>query len=114
MVELAGGSIAAIVFCPHDPKDKCSCRKPSPKMIIDICNRFNADDISKIMMIGDSLKDLEAINNAGGIPILVKTGNGKKTLNSDKLPAGTMIFENLLEASEYIVSKPYEELNEDK
>ena len=103
LVDQAGGSIAAIIFCPHLPDSGCSCRKPKPGMILDICERFNVDEINQVLMIGDSIRDLEAIANAGGKPILVKTGNGKKTLIRDKLPEGTQVFDNLLAASEHII-----------
>lgn len=98
-----GTYIDAIVFCPHVPEDNCKCRKPKPQMILDICDRFNVEDISQVMMVGDSLRDLEAIVAAGGIPVLVKTGNGKKTLQKNTLPANTLVFEDLLEFSEYII-----------
>lgn len=102
-VEQAGGSVDVIMFCPHTPDDNCSCRKPKPGMILDICERFNVEDICKVMMIGDSIRDLQAIANVGGIPILVKTGNGKKTLAKEVLPAGTLVFDDLLAASEYVI-----------
>lgn len=102
-VEQAGGVIDVIMFCPHTPDDNCNCRKPKPGMILDICERFNVENICQIMMIGDSIRDLQAIANVGGIPILVKTGNGKKTLAKEVLPANTLVFDNLLAASEYII-----------
>ena len=102
-VTQAGGEITAIFMCPHKPDDNCECRKPKPQMIFDICERFNIDDISTVMMVGDSQRDLEAIANAGGIPVLVKTGNGKTTLNKGKLPPNTLIFKDLLAVSEYIL-----------
>ncbi len=105
MVRQAGGEIAAIFFCPHKPEDNCECRKPKPTMIFDICDRFNVEDISKIMMVGDSIRDLEAIHIAGGIPILVKTGNGKKTLTKANLPPNTLVFDNLLAVSEYLIEE---------
>lgn len=104
MVEQAGGKIAAICFCPHKPEDNCTCRKPQPRLILDICNRFNINDMRQVMLVGDSLRDLEAIASAGGIPILVKTGKGKKTIAKEKLPKNTKVFDNLLKASEYILS----------
>ncbi|MDD3265555.1 MAG: D-glycero-beta-D-manno-heptose 1,7-bisphosphate 7-phosphatase [Burkholderiales bacterium] len=108
-VEQAGGAIDAIIFCPHTPDDKCECRKPKPGMILDICERFHVEKVSKVAMIGDSLRDLEAIYAAGGIPILVKTGNGKKTLAKETLPEGTMIFDDLLAASEYVIEEDRQE-----
>ena len=112
LVDQAGGRIDAIIFCPHVPEDNCRCRKPQPGMINDICERFNIDDISKVMLIGDSIRDLEAITNAGGIPILVKTGNGKKTLAKQNLPERTLIFDNLFAASEYIIEQQQKEPDE--
>ncbi len=109
LVDQAGGTIDAIIFCPHTPEDNCNCRKPKPGMILDICERFNVDDISEVMMIGDSIRDLQAIANAGGIPVLVKTGNGKKTLAKETLPKGTLVFDNLLAASEHIIEQQQKE-----
>lgn len=108
-VEQAGGSVDAIIFCPHTADEKCDCRKPKPGMILDICERFHVEDISSVMMIGDSIRDLQAITAAGGSAILVKTGNGKKTLAKEVLPPETMVFEDLLAASEYVIEKDREE-----
>lgn len=105
LVNQAGGDIAAILFCPHLPADNCDCRKPKPGMIIDICERFNVDNRKEVYLVGDSLRDLEAIIAFGGIPILVKTGNGKQTLANEELPEGTLVFDNLLKASHYIVER---------
>lgn len=102
MVEQAGGKIAAVCFCPHKPEDNCNCRKPQPRLILDVCERFNIKDMHKVMLVGDSLRDLEAIAAAGGIPILVKTGKGKKTAK-ETLPPNTLVFDNLLKASEHII-----------
>ncbi|MEN9946999.1 MAG: hypothetical protein RLZZ293_1385 [Pseudomonadota bacterium] len=101
----AGGNLAAIVFCPHVPEDNCKCRKPKPGMLLDIADRFNIEDFSHIYLVGDSIRDLQAIANIGGIPVLVKTGNGKKTLTKQELPIGTLVFDNLLAASEYIIEQ---------
>jgi hypothetical protein len=50
------------------------------------------------------IQALEGIwEECGGLPILVKTGNGKKTLAKMELPSGTLVFDNLLVASEYVV-----------
>jgi D-glycero-D-manno-heptose 1,7-bisphosphate phosphatase len=110
-VNQAGGYIDAIVFCPHLPTDNCICRKPSPKMILDVCERFNIECTLDTIMVGDSLRDLQAIQAAGGTPILVKTGNGKKTLleaaanNHYALPQHTLVCDDLLEASKLIIER---------
>ena len=55
--------------------------------------------------IGDSLRDLEAARAAGATPILVRTGNGRKTERS--LPAelrGIAVFDDLAAAARELVS----------
>jgi D-glycero-D-manno-heptose 1,7-bisphosphate phosphatase len=109
LIEQQGGKIAAIFICPHTPEAKCLCRKPKSQMVLDICDRFNIEDISKVMMVGDSLRDLQAIANVGGIPVLVKTGKGKNTLKLNDLPQNTLIFDSLLKVSDYLLEKENDE-----
>ena len=56
-------------------------------------------------LVGDSLRDLQAIDAAGGKPALVLTGKGKKTLakHEQELPEHTQVFDNLLAFSQYIM-----------
>lgn len=79
LVEEQGAELGAIFYCPHHPDDKCKCRKPLPGMIDAIEAEFNisAEDF---YFVGDSLRDMQAAVTKGCKPILVKTGNGKKTL----------------------------------
>ncbi|MDQ5921238.1 MAG: D-glycero-D-manno-heptose 1,7-bisphosphate phosphatase [Pseudomonadota bacterium] len=105
MVDQLGGEIAAVFICPHKPEDNCECRKPKPKMILDICERFNIDAAADVIMVGDSLRDLEAVVQAGGMPVLVKTGNGKKTFAKSTIPPNTLVFDNLLAVSEYLIDE---------
>lgn len=102
LVNQAGGRIAAVVFCPHTQDDGCDCRKPLPGMVLEIVERFNAR-LEGLPMIGDSLKDLLAIYAAGGLPILVKTGKGEETLKQNNLPEGTLVFNDLYDAAEYLI-----------
>lgn len=104
LVNQAGGNIAAIFYCPHLSKDNCDCRKPKPGMILDVFDRFNIETPANVMFVGDSQRDLDAIYAAGGIPVLVKTGNGLKTLSSGHIHSGTLVFNNLLEVSEYLIN----------
>lgn len=72
-------------------------------MILDILARFNAE-ASETYLVGDSLRDLQAIARAGGLPVLVLTGKGKKTLakEKDRLPENTLVFDDLLAFSQYL------------
>jgi D-glycero-D-manno-heptose 1,7-bisphosphate phosphatase len=81
-VEAAGGKIDSIFFCPHGPGDACDCRKPKPGLFRQIAQRYGVR-LEGIPMIGDSERDLQAARAVEGRPILVKTGNGLKTLDED-------------------------------
>ncbi|MDO5686646.1 MAG: D-glycero-beta-D-manno-heptose 1,7-bisphosphate 7-phosphatase [Neisseria sp.] len=95
-VQQAGGELAGVWFCPHTAEDGCDCRKPKSGMIEDIVARFGVDP-QAIYMVGDSLRDLQAIDALGGHPVLVLTGKGKSTLSQqeDLLPPHTQVFEDL-------------------
>jgi D-glycero-D-manno-heptose 1,7-bisphosphate phosphatase len=81
-VEAAGGKIESIFFCPHGPGDGCDCRKPKPGLLKQIAERYQVS-LKGLPMIGDSERDLQAARAVRGRPILVKTGNGQKTLQED-------------------------------
>lgn len=76
-----GGNIDKIFICPHAPEDSCGCRKPKPRMLIDCMNHFNVTPSENVYFVGDSWRDIEAATKAKIQPILVLTGNGKKTIS---------------------------------
>ena len=49
-------------------------------------------------MVGDSLRDLQAAVAAQAAPMLVLTGNGKKTQRAGGLPPDTRVFADLAAA----------------
>ena len=104
LVRQAGGEISGIWFCPHLPGQHCRCRKPESGMIEDILARFSAE-AADTWLVGDSLRDLQAMAAVGGRPALVRTGKGEKTLAEQHslLPEGTQIFDSLLAFSQYII-----------
>lgn len=109
LLSALGGRIEAIFFCPHTDNDDCSCRKPKSGMFIEIAETFDIQ-LSGIFAVGDSLRDLQAAVRVGCQPILVLTGKGKNTLKDHKsnkniLPENTKIFDNLTQASDYIIQK---------
>lgn len=99
-----GGRIDALYYCPHAAEDNCECRKPKTGMIDDIGHRFSVD-LSQTFGVGDSLRDLQAYAAAGCKPILVRTGNGEKTLSGGNLPANTLIFADLAEAVQHLIAE---------
>ncbi len=61
-----GIDIVDVAFCPHHPDftGVCSCRKPEPKMILDLAKKHQIN-LSNSIMIGDKESDIEASKRAG-------------------------------------------------
>jgi len=78
LVSAAGGCVDHIAICSHGPDDNCDCRKPKPGLLHQIGAQFGVS-MAGIPIIGDSLRDLQAARSAEARPILVRTGNGRKT-----------------------------------
>jgi D-glycero-D-manno-heptose 1,7-bisphosphate phosphatase len=70
-VREAGGEILAALYCPHRPEEKCSCRKPSPGMIL-AASRLYDFPLETTHMIGDRHTDVLAANQAGCQGILLE------------------------------------------
>lgn len=102
-VNHAGGRIDAIFFCPHTNADKCSCRKPATGLFDEIMQRYGVN-LKNIMVVGDSLKDLQAAA-VSAIPVLVLTGNGETTRATQEIPAHTQIFANLAAVADALVGE---------
>jgi len=62
--EKQGIKITDIVYCPHAPDDCCDCRKPSPKLILGLIEKYNIDP-SMSFMIGDKIIDAQSGEAAG-------------------------------------------------
>lgn len=102
-VARAGGRIEAVFYCPHSADMNCSCRKPQGGLLIEISARYGCD-LRGVPMVGDSLRDLQAAADAGALPMLVKSGKGKKTLVAGGLPPGTPVFEDLGAATDHVLA----------
>lgn len=59
-------------ICPHSPDDKCECRKPSGKMILDMMAKHNIG-AENSYMVGDKIIDAEAGKNAGITGVIVRS-----------------------------------------
>lgn len=72
-----------ISYCMHDDGDNCSCRKPKPGMIQSILLKYNLDK-EESLLIGDSIKDINAGKNAGIKTVLLLTDYNKdKQIEAD-------------------------------
>lgn len=78
LLDRIGGHVDAIAFCPHQEADDCDCRKPKPGLLLQAAERFCVEPADTIV-IGDSLRDLEAARAMGARALLVRTGKGAAT-----------------------------------
>jgi D-glycero-D-manno-heptose 1,7-bisphosphate phosphatase len=78
LVAAEGGRVDRIVVCPHGPDDRCNCRKPLPGLLHRLASHYGTS-LKGVPVVGDSLRDLLAAEAAGATPVLVRTGNGRKT-----------------------------------
>jgi D-glycero-D-manno-heptose 1,7-bisphosphate phosphatase len=100
-----GADIDAVFFCPHTQDDNCDCRKPKSGMMTEIAKRFEINlRQESVVVVGDSLRDLQAGFVVGCAPYLVLTGKGQDTIGKGGLPPGTKIYADLAEVVESLLS----------
>lgn len=74
-----GIQLDAVFYCPHAPEEQCSCRKPSPGMLLRAAGELDLD-LARSFMIGDKASDIEAGKRAGCRTILL-TANSVPALD---------------------------------
>ena len=79
-VARSGGEISGIYYCPHRPDEGCDCRKPGTALLKKAA-RDHRLNLNHCVLLGDTLKDLEAGRGVGCRTILVQTGQGRETLS---------------------------------
>lgn len=67
----------AVLMCPHDDVDGCSCRKPRPGMLLEAADRFDLD-LTGSVMVGDRWRDIEAGRRAGCRTVFVSRGYAER------------------------------------
>ena len=97
LLEKDGERVDAFYYCPHAPDEACSCRKPSPEMILRAAERFGVD-VGSSLMLGDRMSDLECGVNAGcASSVLVLTGYGAEQATKARA-AGFAVARDMLAA----------------
>lgn len=86
-----GGRIDAVFICPHVPEARCACRKPMPGLMLQIAQRYGVDTLSRVPMVCDTVRDVEAAQAAGCEPHAVRTGRAAG-LTDDEVAALTAAF----------------------
>ncbi len=99
-----GGSLEAIFFCPHQPKDVCECRKPRPGMLNTLSHRLRIT-LHQVPAIGDAIRDVDAARAVGARPILVRTGAGEKTIQTEPNLGDVEVFSDLAAAAEALIAE---------
>ncbi len=94
--------IEEIAFCPHAPNEKCSCRKPQPKMGLDLIKKYHIDT-KHSYMIGDKKADVEFGRAIGCKAVLVTTANGHRHLKKYPDLQPDKVATNLLNAAKFII-----------
>lgn len=80
-----------ILYCLHDDKDACYCRKPNPGMITKIMEKYNLK-ANDTILIGDSWKDIEAGKNSN-----IKTVFLSQPYNTSLKTEADFVINNLSE-----------------
>lgn len=90
----------AFYYCPHLSGERCSCRKPSPGMLLR-SRRELGIDLRKSYMIGDKSSDVLSARAAGVRAILVGGPDAGEPGRGDSAP--DFIARNLSEAVNHII-----------
>ena len=68
-----------VAFCPHHPDEKCDCRKPKPKIVLELIDKYDIDK-TRSYFVGDRESDYKCGINAGLHSIKIKDGHELPTL----------------------------------
>ena len=85
-LEKAGGRIDGIYFCP-DIDDSSPNRKPNPGMGMQAAKDLPGIDLSKALMIGNTLSDMQFGRNLGIKTIFLPTTRPEVDLSDDRIDA---------------------------
>lgn len=112
ILALDGAKLDDIFYCPHHPtageapyRKDCECRKPKPGMLLKAAEKHNID-LSRSVMIGDKISDVEMAKANGLTAVLVLTGYGRGELqyqSENWQVQPDFVAENLLEAVKWIL-----------
>jgi D-glycero-D-manno-heptose 1,7-bisphosphate phosphatase len=98
-----GGRIAGVYVCPHAPDAGCECRKPAPGLLHRIARELDVE-LAGAYLVGDSERDLVSARQVMACPVLVRTGNGRKTIASRVEIEGVRVFDDLAAFAEALLA----------
>jgi D-glycero-D-manno-heptose 1,7-bisphosphate phosphatase len=96
---VAGAVISQFYYCPHNTFENCGCRKPQPGMLKRAALEHNLD-LGASWMIGDSLTDVKAGENAGCRSVLLDS----RSRDLSRLSQAVLVADTLESAVSLILS----------
>ncbi len=69
-IEKGGGRIDALYYCAIDD-DKHHDRKPNPGMILEAAEMYSEIELSKSIMVGDKMSDMQLGRNVGAYTVMI-------------------------------------------
>lgn len=110
MLGAEGAFLDGVYCCPHHPDGtvaefamECSCRKPRAGLLEQAAAEHGID-LAASVMVGDTLRDLEAGRAVGAAAVLVLTGKGAETAKADH--GADFVAPDLLAAVRWLATKP--------
>ena len=103
-IRKSGGEVEEVNYCIHKDEDNCSCRKPKPGMLEVAAKKYGIE-LKSTYFIGDDKKDILAGRKAGCKTVLVLSGKSSRESIKDWTEKPDHIFENLLEAVNWLTMK---------
>ena len=91
-IENAGGRIDAVYFCP-DKEPESPNRKPNPGMGLQAIKDFPDINISKAIMVGNTLSDMQFGRNLGVKTIFLPSTRPEVDLNDERID---VVYESLI------------------
>ena len=82
-----GGRIDAMFYCPHAADENCTCRKPAPGLLEQICERFGVER-QDVQVVGSCADHVQAGGALGARLHLVCTGQSAHVAPGGPLPPG--------------------------
>jgi histidinol-phosphate phosphatase family protein len=92
-IEAKGGSIDAVYFCPDLDSDSPN-RKPNPGMGLQAAQDFPDIILSKAIMVGNTISDMQFGRNLGVQTIFLPTTRPEVDLNDERIDA---VYDSLID-----------------
>ncbi len=90
-----GIPIRGILFCPHHPREGCTCRKPSPRLILRLIKEYPQINLEASVTVGDKETDVKMGRILGTRTVLIGENVNKSEAD--------FVAKNLFEAVQWIV-----------